>query len=102
MTCVWRWKSFSPRRSSSKSRSANPRVAQPNAQAEIDLLRFDLFAGIRHGIRTRHGGVSRPPYDTLNLGYSTLDDEDSIAENRTRFLDAVSATPDALMTGHLT
>ncbi len=77
-------------------------MAQPNAQAEIDLLRFDLFAGIRHGISTRHGGVSRPPYDTLNLGYSTLDDEDSIAENRTRFLDAVSATPDGLMTGHLT
>jgi len=38
----------------------------------------------------------------LNLGYSTLDDEDHIAENRARFSDAVGAVPDTLMTAHLT
>jgi polyphenol oxidase len=82
--------------------SVNPRVAQPDLQAPIDLLQFDLFTGVRHGISTRHGGVSRPPYDTLNLGYSTPDDEDDIAENRSRFLQAVGATPDTVMTAHLT
>jgi YfiH family protein len=71
-------------------------------RAEIDLLQFELFAGVRHGISTRHGGVSRRPYDTLNLGYSTPDDEDHVVENRARFSDAVGATPDTLMTAHLT
>lgn len=30
-------------------------------------------AGVRHAFSTRVGGVSRPPYDSLNLGYLTKD-----------------------------
>lgn len=77
-------------------------MAQSDLRVEIDLLRFNLLAGVRHGISTRHGGVSVVPYDTLNLGYSTLDDEDRVAENRARFLHALGVTAETLITAHLT
>jgi len=39
---------------------------------------------------TRRGGVSPPPFDELNLGRSSLDRPDRVAENRRRFLAALS------------
>lgn len=33
---------------------------------------------------TRRGGVSKPPYDSLNLGFLTADDPDDVAANRDR------------------
>jgi YfiH family protein len=71
-------------------------------QGQLHLLRFNLFSGIRHAVSTRHGGVSRSPYDTLNLGYSTPDHEECVAENRARFLEAIGVTPESMMTAHLT
>ena len=47
---------------------------------------------------TRLGGVSRPPFDTLNLGRSTDDDPDAVAENRRRFLTTLGLDPRALAT----
>ena len=38
---------------------------------------------------TREGGVSRAPYDTLNLGRSVGDDSAAVAENRSRFTAAL-------------
>lgn len=42
-------------------------------------------AGVRHAFTTRIGGVSSPPYDTLNLGYLTKeiapDNNTDVAEN---------------------
>lgn len=35
---------------------------------------------------TRSGGVSRPPFDSLNLGERTADDPDSVAANRARLV----------------
>ena len=37
---------------------------------------------------TRRGGVSLPPYDSLNLGLNTEDDAASVGENLRRFCDA--------------
>jgi YfiH family protein len=37
--------------------------------------------GISHGVFTRLGGVSEPPYDTLNTSYSVGDRADDVAEN---------------------
>ena len=42
----------------------------------------DLAPGIRVAITGRAGGVSRPPYDTLNLGRSVGDDAAAVARNR--------------------
>ena len=43
-------------------------------------------------VTTRAGGVSRPPYDTFNVGFSTGDDADAVRENRAR-LDALLPAP---------
>jgi YfiH family protein len=47
---------------------------------------------------TRRGGVSRAPYDTLNVGRSTEDDADAIVDNRLRLLHALGLDPEALVT----
>lgn len=39
-----------------------------------------------HGVFTRHGGVSRPPFDSLNVGGRTGDDPAAVMENRQRIL----------------
>lgn len=40
---------------------------------------------VRAAMSTRAGGVSRPPYDSLNLGVHVRDDPAHVAENRRRF-----------------
>jgi len=47
---------------------------------------------------TRQGGVSRAPYNSLNLGRSTADDADSVRENRRRFLGLAGMNPERLAT----
>jgi len=42
----------------------------------------DLGPGVRAGFTDRHGGVSLPPYDGLNLGDHVGDDPAAVAENR--------------------
>jgi YfiH family protein len=42
---------------------------------------------------TRHGGVSAPPWDRLNLGATAGDQACAVAENRRRFAAALGATP---------
>lgn len=48
-------------------------------------------------ITTRHGGVSRGPYESLNLGLHVGDDPDAVVENRTRAARAVGLTLDDLV-----
>ncbi len=40
--------------------------------------------GLWHGVTTRHGGVSRPPYDSLNLSHGVNDDPQAVRVNRNR------------------
>lgn len=42
---------------------------------------------------TRHGGVSKPPFDGLNLGGHVGDDPDAVEANRARLLDRVPRPP---------
>lgn len=46
------------------------------------VVEVDLGAGVRAGFSTRRGGVSRPPYDALNLGYAVGDDPSAVDRNR--------------------
>jgi copper oxidase (laccase) domain-containing protein len=41
----------------------------------------------------RHGGVSDPPFDSLNLGFSTGDEPHSVRENRRRLVQSVGVDP---------
>ncbi|HIT74651.1 MAG TPA: peptidoglycan editing factor PgeF [Candidatus Avipropionibacterium avicola] len=45
--------------------------------------------GLGLAFTDRHGGVSAPPYDSLNLGRSDLDDPAAVAENLRRVQQAV-------------
>jgi len=47
---------------------------------------------------TRRGGVSPPPFESLNLGKSTADDAAHVAENRARLLRTLGLDPAALAT----
>jgi YfiH family protein len=53
-------------------------------QVPIQWL-FDDRPGLHCGLSSRRGGVSEPPFDSLNLGTSTPDRPEALAENRRRF-----------------
>ena len=48
---------------------------------------------------TRQGGVSEGPYESLNLGILTDDDQERVAENRERLASAVGFPADAVAMG---
>lgn len=48
------------------------------------------IAGVRAGCTTRLGGVSAPPYDSLNLAEHVGDDPASVAANRKRLVEALA------------
>ena len=56
--------------------------------------------GVHAWCSTRDGGVSAPPYDTLNLGDHVGDDPAAVAENRKRFAQALQARPVFLQQVH--
>ena len=45
---------------------------------------LDTFPRLRHAVFTRHGGVSPPPWNSLNLGWSVGDDPARVEENYQR------------------
>lgn len=59
-----------------------------------------LFAatGVRMGFTRRMGGVSEPPYDSLNLGSHVGDSLPAVEENRRRLLAAADLDATALLT----
>jgi YfiH family protein len=53
---------------------------------------------VRAGFTTRHEGVSRPPYNSLNLGSGTFDSVHSVEGNRSLLARAMGGTLDQLVT----
>lgn len=64
-----------------------PRLAEPALAA---------MGGVRHAFFTRQGGVSTGVYESLNTGYGSGDERDSVAENRRRAM-AVFGLPAAAL-----
>ncbi|HEX2545118.1 MAG TPA: peptidoglycan editing factor PgeF [Ramlibacter sp.] len=54
---------------------------------------WPVAAAVRAACSERAGGVSAPPYDTLNLGDHVGDDEAAVAQNRRRFAETLQAKP---------
>jgi YfiH family protein len=68
---------------------------------ETDGVRW-LEAGLpgaRVAFSARLGGVSEPPYESLNLGILTEDDPESVVENRRRFAAALGLSPERVSIG---
>jgi polyphenol oxidase len=60
----------------------------------VRVAGWEQFRWLRHGFSTRVGGVSAVyGGDTLNLGWTNQDDPAWVAENRRRFLKAVTGEP---------
>ncbi len=56
-----------------------------NTGGELNLSRFanlNKIPNLLHFITTRSGGISLPPYDTLNLGLHTVDNPEHVLANR--------------------
>ena len=52
--------------------------------ADLDVVTGDAWPGIRYFCTTRQGGVSQPPWGSLNVGLHTGDDAQHVGENRRR------------------
>jgi len=65
----------------------------------LPLLRWDAPGPYVAAFSTRVGGVSAPPFDTLNLGRLTGDAPEHVGENRRRLCAEVGADPDRLSFG---
>jgi polyphenol oxidase len=55
-----------------------------DSTGEVPCMQFDslsAYKGLAHGVFTRKGGVSIPPYDSLNVSYNTGDQHDHVTEN---------------------
>lgn len=50
------------------------------------------------GFTTRHGGLSRPPYNSLNLGFNTQDQHSNVEGNRSLLARAVGSRLERMVT----
>ncbi|MGN6256029.1 MAG: polyphenol oxidase family protein [Solirubrobacterales bacterium] len=62
----------------------------------VRWLEADLD-GVRAAFSTRLGGVSEPPFDSLNLGILTDDDRAAVEENRRRLATALGREPEQVV-----
>lgn len=61
--------------------------------AGASFYRNDAWNEIRHGIFTRHGGVSQSHWSSLNMGASIGDDPAAVRENHRRMYRALEVNP---------
>lgn len=62
----------------------------------VRRLEADL-GGARVAFSTRLGGVSEPPYDSLNLGLLTEDADEAVTENRRRLAASLGFEPEQVV-----
>ncbi len=58
----------------------------------ISVYRFsnlNKFEKINHFISNRHGGLSKSPFESLNIGFNTADEEEIVLQNRKLLGDSV-------------
>ncbi|GAB4531839.1 MAG: peptidoglycan editing factor PgeF [Anaerolineae bacterium] len=71
----------------------------------LPVYRFEQLNGdtsFVHAVFTRAGGVSRPPYASLNLGHTVGDDPLSVQINHERVYQALGVARSRVVTCHLT
>lgn len=58
-------------------------------QGELIYYRFSMWPGLKHGIFSRHGGVSAAPWASLNLGGNVGDRAEAVRQNHERMYAAL-------------
>ncbi len=64
----------------------------------LQSYQFSILAGTTHAIFTRKGGVSPPPWSSLNLGSMLGDDFDNVSANLKLACDALQINPNQTAT----
>ena len=70
----------------------------------IIYFEFESLAGhgrIQHAIFSRQGGVSQPPFDSLNLSVSVPDDKTAVYANRAKAFGLFNRQNDSVVHAHL-
>lgn len=70
---------------------------------DLPLYQFQNLSEIPtvvHGISTRRGGVSQPPWANLNLSHTKGDNPAHVAENQRRFCQALQVAADSIVTAY--
>ncbi len=70
-------------------------------KAGVVFYRSETWSELRHGIFTRHGGVSQSHWNSLNVGASTGDNPEAVRENHRRMYRAVEVNPDRVVSSWL-
>jgi YfiH family protein len=71
----------------------------------LPVCRFQQLSedpALVHAVFTRQGGVSAPPYASLNLGHTVGDDPSAVGINHNRVYEAVGTARSQAVTCHLT
>lgn len=68
-------------------------------KGNISFLTFSIFEGLplKAAVSCRSGGVSRPPFTSLNMGLHVGDSEEDVLENRKRYCGALGISADTLV-----
>jgi len=70
-------------------------------QGDLHFYTIPAFTAaklVAHGFTTRHGGISRRPYESLNLAYHVGDDPEHVTANRKTVAAALGFNPEHLVT----
>lgn len=69
--------------------NGSTRIVENKGVYLIKFKNIEDTGCVRHGFSTRLGGVSKPPYDTMNFSFSKGDDHGCVVENYKRFAGAL-------------
>jgi polyphenol oxidase len=73
-----------------------------DVNGKLVVYRFDSLPSesLSHAVFTRLGGVSLPPFATLNVGSNVGDDPEAVAQNHARIYDYLRLPAGRVATGH--
>ena len=64
----------------------------------LEYYQHELWHDVRHGIFTRHGGVSRSYWSSLNIGGTNGDEDEAVRVNHKRIYDVLRVNADRACT----
>ncbi len=82
-------------------KSANLKLNTKNGLQYITFPSLELD-GVTHGFTTRHGGVSKGKFATMNMSFSRGDDAEAVKENYRRMCEAIGTDWQKCVLSHQT